>query len=118
MSVDPSVLKAVETAVDADEGNLDLARHLVQLLIDAGDGHAALSRARSLVGVAPGDPDVLRSAVAAAEAAGDSAAADRFATALRAYEMTPQRESVAPQPEEPPEPEPSGEAEVVRLKAI
>src|SRR5215207_8677656 len=53
MSVDPSVVAAMQAAVDAAPGNAALRAHLAGLRLRAGDHEAALAEARTVLQTVP-----------------------------------------------------------------
>jgi SpoVK/Ycf46/Vps4 family AAA+-type ATPase len=69
VTVDPSVIAALETAVDADPSNAALTVHLAGQLLDAGRPQDALARCQAALAHAPGDPALLEAAARAARAA-------------------------------------------------
>ena len=85
MTIDPSVVSAVEAAVLADPQNVPLRLHLAGLILDAGDAPAASAQCAAALQVRPDDPQALALAARAAEAAGDgmrAAAYHRLGAAL------------------------------------
>jgi SpoVK/Ycf46/Vps4 family AAA+-type ATPase len=101
VTVDPSVIAALEAAVEGDPGNAPLAAHLASLLLEAGRPQEALERCQAALALTPADPALLETAARAARAA---------------QPLT----SVGPPPEASPEPPPAaGEgAEVVPLRLV
>ncbi len=75
---DPEVVTALERAVAATPGDAPLRAHLAQLLLDAGRPNDALDHLAVLLARRPDDPDGLRLAEAAAEAAGDAGRAASY----------------------------------------
>jgi SpoVK/Ycf46/Vps4 family AAA+-type ATPase len=69
VTVDPSVIAALEAAVDADPSNAPLTVHLAGLLLDAGRPAEALARCQEALAHAPADPALLEAAARAARAA-------------------------------------------------
>lgn len=57
---DPDVIAALEVALERDPGNLALAVHLAELLLQADSPDEALARAESVLAVAPVDPAALQ----------------------------------------------------------
>lgn len=84
MSVDPSVLAALETAVAAEPANPALRVHLAALLVMAGDPARALEHARSVLEREPDHTEALVNARDAARALGDHALAERYRRLLGA----------------------------------
>ncbi|MCU1458698.1 MAG: hypothetical protein QOF87_3311 [Pseudonocardiales bacterium] len=94
MSVDPSVIAALEAAVAADQGNNALRVHLAGLLADAGRYDDALASAGFVLQRQPDDVDALLVAARAAGALGDHDRANayqRLAVALQPVLQEPQR---------------------------
>ncbi|MCG9894638.1 MAG: AAA family ATPase, partial [Fimbriimonadaceae bacterium] len=86
MSVDPSVLKALQAAVDADPENPGLRRHFAGLLLQADLPNEALIQLQAGLAQSPADLDLIDSAGQAASAAGKQAVAEgyrRLSEALR-----------------------------------
>lgn len=80
---DPSVIKAIEAAVEADPGNCSLRCHLVELLLAAGEAEQAWGHAQVAVTDHPADLAALRAAVAAGRAVDrDVTAYERILAAL------------------------------------
>jgi len=73
---------ALRDALEREPGNDGLRRHLAEQELLSGDAPAALEHCRRLLGSDPGDPGLLDLAARAARAAGDEAAAARYAAAL------------------------------------
>jgi hypothetical protein len=69
VTVDPSVIAALEAAVDADPSNAPLTVHLAGLLLDASRPAEALVRCQAALAHAPADPALLEAAAPAARAA-------------------------------------------------
>ena len=82
MSVDPSVIAAIEAAVARDPDNPALRGHLAALRLRAGDHRAALSEARTALMRAPRDRGALAVARDAARLLGDDAQAEGFGRVL------------------------------------
>ena len=101
MSVDPSVLAALEAAVSADPANPALRIHLAGLLVMAGDASRALEHAQAALANEPDSAEALAAARDAAQALGDTARAESYNRLLRGGEG-PQRWAVGgpatPQP--------------------
>ena len=95
MPPEPAVLRAIESALQADPDYLDLALHLAGLELEAGEHSAALARAGRVLAQRPDDPEAKRIATQAT-------------AALDAHQAE----------EREPEGEGDGEAEVVRLRAL
>ncbi len=75
MSVDPSVIQAMISAVDADAENTGLRVHLISLLVDAGRFQEALDQSRKILAQRPDHLDALRFAEKSADGVGDTNAA-------------------------------------------
>ncbi len=90
MSVDPSVIAALEAAVAADPQNPALRVHLAGLLVMLGDAGRALEHAQSALNVAPDDAEALAAARDAARALGDTARADSYERLLQGFEPAPE----------------------------
>src|SRR5215207_3468540 len=86
MSVDPSVVAAMQAAVDADPGNAALRAHLAGLRLRAGDHDAALAEARAALLAAPDNTAALAVARDAARLTGDDAQAEGFGRLLSALQ--------------------------------
>ncbi len=84
VSVDPSVIAALETAIAADPENPALRVHLASLLVMAGDPQRALEHARVALGHDPDHIEALVNARDAARALGDQALAERYRRLLGA----------------------------------
>ena len=90
-----SVIRALRAALEADPSDTAVREHLVRLLLDAGEGEAALSLLRVWLASDPTRQAALGLAVRAADLAGDAAAATAYQTMLNAlYQM--QQGSAAP----------------------
>ncbi|MFC4852776.1 ATP-binding protein [Actinophytocola glycyrrhizae] len=84
-----AVIAALIDTLAADPGNHPVRLHLAQLLLDAGRAGDALSHATTVLAGEPDNTTALRTAAAAAKAAGDEARATsytRLANALRSGE--------------------------------
>jgi SpoVK/Ycf46/Vps4 family AAA+-type ATPase len=92
MPTDPSVIKAISSAVDSDSENLGLRLHLISLLLDAGDAASALEHCGVVLAREPDSVDGLSLAVKAAEALGQADKAARYARLLAAIGPQPQQE--------------------------
>jgi SpoVK/Ycf46/Vps4 family AAA+-type ATPase len=105
MSVDPSVIAAMQAAVDADPGNAALRAHLAGLRLRAGDHDAALAEARTVLMTVPDSTAALAVARDAARLTGDDAQAESFGRMLAALQG---REpfDLPPAAPKPPAPEP------------
>jgi len=86
MSVDPSVIAAMEAAVDNDPGNAALRSHLANLRLRAGDHEGALAEARIVLVRAPDDTGALTVARDAARLTGDEAQAEGYGRLLGALQ--------------------------------
>lgn len=106
MSVDPSVIAAMEAAVDGDPANLALRTHLAGLRLRSGDHAGALEDARVVLVGAPDDTGALAVARDAARLAGDDAQAERYGRVLAALqgadpsELPPARPAAEHEPDE------------------
>lgn len=78
MRPDPSVLAAMETAVNADPSNAALRLHLAGLLLEAEEPAKALEHCTSLLQVNPANREVLAIAAKAADATGDKIRAEGY----------------------------------------
>ena len=103
MSVDPSVIAAMQAAVDADPANAALRAHLAGLRLRSGDHKTALSEARAVLLAVPDDTAALAVARDAARLAGDDAQAESYGRLLSALQG---REPWDLPPAGPPLPEP------------
>ena len=84
MSIDPSIVEALDAAVAADPENTALRVHFARVLLDA-DLHArALAQAEVVLAARPADVAALEVASAAARATGDTTRADGFDQLLAA----------------------------------
>jgi SpoVK/Ycf46/Vps4 family AAA+-type ATPase len=91
MSAEQSVIKAIETAVEAAPTNVALRVHLAQLLINAGQADQALTHARAVLAVDPVNREALGLAALTAGLCGQKEAEAGYATllqALRGISMT------------------------------
>jgi ATP-dependent 26S proteasome regulatory subunit len=89
LSVDPSVIAAMQSAVDGDPSNAALRAHLAGLRLRAGDHEGALAEARVVLLAVPDDTAALAVARDAARLTGDDAQAEsygRLLTALQGHE--------------------------------
>src|SRR5262245_1286563 len=78
MSVDSTVIAAVESAVNADQGNIALRLHLVDLLLQADRPADALVHCTHVLALQPDHVHAAERAARAAEAVGDSAKAQSY----------------------------------------
>lgn len=111
MSVDPSVIAAMQAAADAEPDNAALRAHLAALRLRSGDHEGALSDARAVLRRAPRATGALAIARDAARLAGDEAQAEGFGRALAALQGHAPAELPppgAPVPELGPSPPPPG----------
>ncbi len=106
--VEPNVLRAIAAALDSDPDNLDLARHLAELELDAGEDASALDHARRVLDRHPADEGALVVAARAARRVGDEAAADGYDALLSGLRGDASAPAGAP----------PREAEVVPLRAV
>lgn len=86
MSVDPSVIAAIEAAIDRDPGNIALRSHLAGLRLRSGDHEGALADARVVLVSAPDDNGALTVARDAARLTGDEAQAEGYGRLLAALQ--------------------------------
>ena len=102
MSVDPSVIAALEAAVDGDPMNPALRTHLAGLRLRAGDHTGALADARVVLVATPDDTAALAVARDAARLAGDDAQAESYGRVLAALQGLEPTElsTAAPAPED------------------
>jgi SpoVK/Ycf46/Vps4 family AAA+-type ATPase len=84
VSVEPSVLRAIESALQQDPDNVDLALHLAGLQLQAGDAAGALAQARTVLAKRPSDTQALRIAADAAQREGDGEASAGYRSLLEA----------------------------------
>ena len=87
MNVDPSVIAAIESAVNADPENVELRQHLASLLVKAGRTQEGLDHAQKILATRPDHVGALTCAAEAAERLGDpqrAAGYRRIAFALSA----------------------------------
>ncbi len=85
MTIDPSVVAALEAAVMADPQNVPLRLHLAGLMLEGGNVTGAAAQCSVALQLQPDDPEALALAARAAEAAGDgprAAAYHRLEVAL------------------------------------
>jgi len=102
MSVDPSVIAALEAAVDGDPMNPALRTHLAGLRLRVGDHTGALADARVVLVATPDDTAALAVARDAARLAGDDAQAESYGRVLAALQGLEPTElsTAAPAPED------------------
>lgn len=108
MSVDPSVIAAMQAAVDADPANAALRTHLAGLRLRAGDHAGALEEARVVLVRTPDDTGALAVARDAAKLNGDDAQAasyGRLLAALQGHEPAEFPPARTPAPQSEPEPD-------------
>ncbi|MDX6677771.1 MAG: hypothetical protein QOE31_1823 [Solirubrobacteraceae bacterium] len=86
MSVDPSVIAAMQAAVDADPANAALRAHLAGLRLRAGEHETALTEARAVLLAVPDDTAALAIARDAARLTGDDAQAESYGRLLAALQ--------------------------------
>jgi AAA+ superfamily predicted ATPase len=101
MSVDPSVIAAMQAAVAADPANAALRAHLAGLRLRSGDHAGALREARAVLLAAPDDTAALAVARDAARLTGDDAQAESYGRLLSALQG---REPLDLPPAAPPQP--------------
>lgn len=78
MRPDPSVISAMEAAVEKDPSNAALRLHLAALLLDAEEAAKSLEHCTLLLQINPANREVLDIAAKAAEATGDKIRADGY----------------------------------------
>jgi len=103
MRPDPELVSALRSAVERDPDSVPLRLHLAGMLLAAGAAAEALQQYAALLGRDPANPEALRGAQRASEAAGDTARADgygRLADALTGGQPVA-REGAAPSGQEP-----------------
>jgi SpoVK/Ycf46/Vps4 family AAA+-type ATPase len=86
MSVDPSVIAAMQAAVDGDPANAPLRAHLAGLRLRSGDHETALKEARTVLLAVPDDTAALAVARDAARLTGDDAQAEAYGRLLSALQ--------------------------------
>jgi len=86
VSVDPSVIAALETAIARDPENAALRVHLASLLVMAGDPQRALEHAQAALANEPDHTEALVNARDAARALGDHAKAERYGRLLGTFD--------------------------------
>lgn len=98
MTVDPSVIAAMQAAVRADEENHSLRVHLAELLAQAARHREALDQAGHVLAHQPDNIDALHTAAASADALGehDRAQAHRRVAAALTSQPEPQTAATAP----------------------
>ncbi|BDI29240.1 cell division cycle protein 48 [Capsulimonas corticalis] len=70
--MDPSIIAAIQTAVDNEPGNVALRLHLASLLLEAGRPEDALAQCAAVLANQPDHLDALEKAALAAEQSGDT----------------------------------------------
>lgn len=85
VSVDPSVVAALEAAIAADPQNPALRVHLASLLVMAGDPQRALEHAQAALAAEPDHTEALVTARDASRALGDHVKAERYDRLLGAF---------------------------------
>ncbi|MDA0179595.1 AAA family ATPase [Solirubrobacter phytolaccae] len=88
MSVDASVIAALETAIAVEPGNPALRVHLASLLVMAGDPGRALEHAQAALSAEPDHAEALATARDASRALGDHDKAERYARLLGGFADT------------------------------
>ena len=78
MPIDPSVIQAMSSAVEADPGNAALRVHLAGLLVEAGGAREALDHCAAVLSHSPDNLEALKLAARAAEAAGEKERAQSY----------------------------------------
>ncbi len=78
LSVDESVIGALESALEREPGNRALRLHLAELLLLGGDAKRALEHAQTLLKERPDDAAVLATARDAARALGETAVSEGY----------------------------------------
>jgi SpoVK/Ycf46/Vps4 family AAA+-type ATPase len=124
MSVDRSVIAALEQALEADPSSAAVRLHLANLLLEAGDPAKALEHSRTVLDADPAHLDALRIGAQAATETGDTARAEAYSRLLEGLDQEPEPREEPPQQlttiePPPPDAEPNDEgAEVIALRAI
>jgi AAA+ superfamily predicted ATPase len=106
MSVDPSVIAAMQSAVENDPANTALRTHLAGLRLRSGDHEAALDDARIALLAAPDDTAALAVARDASRLAGDDRQAESYGRLLAALQGVDPVELPPAVPRSDPEPLP------------
>lgn len=88
MSVDPTVISAMETALAAEPDNVAIRLHLAGLLLDAGRPADAFDHCKRVLAAAPDNLDALRTTVSACQAMGDDARASSYHNIYEALSMS------------------------------
>ena len=117
MSVDPSVIAAIEAAVAASPDNLELRAHLAELLVQAERFRDALYEATAVLSQRPDHVAALRTAALASASLGDpdrAASFGRLADALGGSTELPPREDA----DDETDTEASEDDNVVRLRVV
>src|SRR5262249_28014651 len=114
MSVDPSVLAALQAAISGDPDNLPVRMHLAALLIQAERWNEALDQCSHVLARQPDNLDALLSAAQAADGIGDATKAagyrrlyealswDRAKSLVEGIESSPFPEEMTGNPEDRP----------------
>ena len=103
---EPAVLRAIESALQADPDNLDLALHLAGLELEAGEHAAALARAGRVLAQRPDDAEAKRiatQAAAALDSSDDDVQEEEKAEVVRLRAIPGERDDAAPSEIERPE---------------
>jgi SpoVK/Ycf46/Vps4 family AAA+-type ATPase len=90
---DPSVLRVLRAAVDAEPEDAQLRLHLAEVLLGAGRPDEALTECRVVIAANPDDGGAAALAARAAMAAGDDAMAERYERLAVALGVEPEQES-------------------------
>lgn len=101
-----SVIAALLAAIQADPAQLDLRRHVAELLQSAGRHEEALEHGKAVLAEVPDDLNMLRLAEACARAIGNSELANRYGRMARALGASAQALDLPPIGGFPQEPEP------------
>jgi AAA+ superfamily predicted ATPase len=101
MPAHPSVIAALQAAVQASPEDMPLRVHLASLLLEAGDHTAALEHFTTVLTRDPAHLEAIRGAAQAAEGAGDHARAEGYRRLLQALGGTPGPSGPAPPPSPP-----------------
>lgn len=103
MPVDPELLRALRTSVEATPDNVTLRLHLAGILVEAGEAAEALEHCTTVLTSQPADREALRVAALAAEAAEERERANGYRALLMALDA-------------PARPKPEGTADIGDLR--
>jgi SpoVK/Ycf46/Vps4 family AAA+-type ATPase len=95
MSIDPTVIAAVEAAVEREPSNEELRLHLATLLLQAGRHADALRHAQHVISTRPDHVAALKLAADAAETLGDARRAEGFRRVAQALSFGREDEQTA-----------------------